>query len=112
MRAIKFAIIIVVGLALMMMFAANWTPVDLNLVPAALGVTGFTLPNVPLALVIVIAVLLGFILAMAFEMLKSGAMRERMNEKAREIAQLRKENARLAAKHDDEDDDLQQLLAS
>jgi len=112
MRAIKLAIMIVIGLVLMMVFAANWTPVDLNLLPLGLGISGFTYPAVPLTLIIVAAVLLGFILAMLFEMIKSGQARERMNEKAREIARLRKENARLAAKHTDEDDDLQQLLAS
>lgn len=111
MRAIKLALIIIIGLALMLIIAANWTPVDLNLIPAAIGISGFSYPAVPLALIIVAAVLLGYVLAYCVEFLKGGETRRRLNHKAQEIARLRQENARLAEKVREEDDDLE-LLAS
>ena len=110
MRAIKLAIIVVLGIALMMIIAANWTPVSLHLLPEALGVERFTYPNVPLALIIVAAVLVGFILAQLLEMLKGSADRRRLNQKAQEISRLRKENARLSSLVQDEDQDLQALV--
>ena len=111
MRAIKLGLIIIIGLVLMMIIAANWTPVDLNLVPAAIGVPGFSYPDLPLALIIVAAVLIGYVLAYCVEFLKGGETRRRLSQKAQEIARLRQENARLVAKAQEEDDDLE-LLAS
>ncbi|MEM7057870.1 MAG: LapA family protein [Pseudomonadota bacterium] len=112
MRAIKLGLVIVIGLAAMMIIAANWTPVDLNLLPTAMGLAGLSYPQVPLALIIVAAVLAGFVLAQLLELLKGGSMRRRLDQKTREISRLRQENARLTEKTGDEDEDLQQLLAS
>ena len=98
MRTIKLVLLIVICVAMMLIMAANWTDVDLHLLPAALGTERFTYPAVPLALIIVIALLIGFVLAQLLEALRGSGQRRRLEEKRREIGRLRQENAKLTAK--------------
>lgn len=106
MRTIKLIFLIIIGVALMLIVAANMTRVDLHLVPQALNVQLFSLTNVPLAVVIVLAALFGFVIAMLFEMIRNFGKNRRLEEKRREISRLKEENAKLIARLGVNADDL------
>ena len=96
MRTIKLVILTIVGIALMLVLAANMGPVDLHLLPGALGVNASSLTGVPLSMVIVVAVVTGFLIGLLIEYLREGKHRANLARKRREISELREENARLA----------------
>ncbi|MEM1162232.1 MAG: LapA family protein [Pseudomonadota bacterium] len=111
MRTIKLILVIVIALALMLVMAANWAPVDLYLVPKSVGADALSLKDVPLALVIVLAASIGLILGFLIEFLRESKFRSMLNEKRAEIGRLKSENARLA-KHAGVDPDELSLMAS
>ena len=106
MRTIKLAILIVIGLALMLVLSANMGPVDLHLLPSALGINLFSLSNVPLSFVIVGSVLLGFLIGLLMEYLRESKHRSNLAKKRREVGSLREENARLTARIEEKGDDI------
>ena len=106
MRTLKLVIALVIGLALMLVVAANMEPVDLRLFPQALGLDFGTLDGVPLALVIVAVFLLGFLVGELVEFTRERKHRTQLAEKRRELALVRDENQRLAQKAGVKDDEL------
>jgi len=111
MRTIKLVILSVIALGLMLLIAANMAPVDLHLLPAALGINLFSMTGVPLSLVIVAAIALGFIIGLLIEYLREGKHRTNLARKRREIAELREENARLAALLEEKGDEIAVIAA-
>lgn len=111
MRTIKLIILVVIGLSLMMILAANMAPVDLHLLPKALNIDLFSLIGVPLSMVIVAAVLVGFLVGLLMEFLREGKHRGNLARKRRELAELREENARLAALLEEQGDELAVIAA-
>lgn len=111
MRTIKLILLVIVLLALMLVISANMAPVDLRMLPPALGVDLFSVQAVPLSFVIVAAVTLGFLIGLLIEFLREGKHRANLARKRREISTLREENARLASKVGEKDGDLA-ILAS
>jgi uncharacterized integral membrane protein len=109
MRTIKTALVVVIGLALMLIMAANMEPVDLHLAPKAVGLDGLNIKAVPLALVIVISVLVGIILGLLLEFLREARHRNLLAEKRAEIARLKAENARLSKQAGVDTDELSLL---
>ncbi len=95
MRTIKTALAVVIGLALMLIMAANMAKVELHLLPSALANEGWTLTS-PLSVVIVAAVGAGFVLGLLIEFMREAKHRTRLAEKRAEIARLKAENARLS----------------
>lgn len=96
MGTIRYALAIVCGLALMLVLAANMAPVDLNILPSALGIPFFSLKGIPLAMVIVMALLVGTLFGLLIEFFREGKHRSKLAEKRRELVRLREENERLA----------------
>lgn len=96
MRTLRFALLIILGLAMMLIIAANMAPVDLHLAPKAMGLDGLSLMGVPLALVIVLAAVGGFLVGLLIEYIREAKHRSLLEEKRREINRLRDENAKLA----------------
>lgn len=111
MRTIKLVIIAVILLMLMLIIAANMGPVDLHLLPGAVGLDRFSLPGIPLSMVIVAAALTGFLVGLLMEYIREGKHRATLARKRSELAELREENARLAARLEEKGDQVA-LLAS
>ncbi|MEM7189445.1 MAG: hypothetical protein AAF439_07525 [Pseudomonadota bacterium] len=109
MRTIRLLLVIIIGLALIMIAAANMMPVDLHLVHQALGIQGFSLKGVPLAIVIILAVMVGLALGLLLEFLRETKFRVMLNEKRAEIGRLREENAKLAKQAGVDPDELSLL---
>ena len=106
MRTLKLVIAVLVGLALMVVVAANMQPVELRLVPEALGLDLGSLDDVPLALVIVATFLLGFLVGELVEYARERKHRALLAEKRRELALVRDENRRLAQQAGVQNDEL------
>ncbi len=106
MRTLKLVIAVVVGLALMVIVAANMERVDLRLLPEALGLELGVLTGVPVALIIVAAFLLGFLVGELVEFTRERKYRSQLGQKRRELALVREENDRLAKKVGESDDEL------
>jgi lipopolysaccharide assembly protein A len=106
MSTLKLVLAIVLGLALMIVVAANMAPVDLHLVPKVLGIADTSVRGVPLAIVIVGTFLLGFLVGELVEFTRERKYRAQLGQKRRELAAVREENERLARQVGVKDDDL------
>ena len=111
MRTIKLIILSLIGLGLMLVLSANMAPVDLHLLPAALKINLFSLTGIPLSLVIVAAVLVGFVIGLLMEFLRESKHRGNLARKRRELAELREENARLSALLEEKGEELAVIAA-
>ncbi len=111
MRTIKLIILAIIGLGLMLVLAANMAPVNLHLLPAALNINLFSLTGVPLSMVIVAAVLVGFLIGLLMEFLRESKHRGNLARKRRELAELREENARLVARLEESGNELAVIAA-
>lgn len=106
MRTLRLVILVVLLLALMIIMAANWTPVDLHLAPSKVLPGLPVLTGVPLAMVIVAALLAGFIIGLLIEFIREAKDRRKLTEKRREVGSLRDENARLARRLEERGDEI------
>lgn len=106
MRAIRFALALVVGLCLMLVISANMAPVDLYLVPKALGVEAMGFKDVRLAVVILGSVMVGIVLGLMIEFFREAKHRAHLAESRQEVMRLRAENTRLARELGVEADEL------
>lgn len=106
MRTIKLVIAVILGLVLMIVVAANMNPVDLHLLPEAVGIAGDSITGVPLALVILATFLLGFLVGELVEFTRERKYRAQLGAKRRELAAVRAENERLAREVGASKDDL------
>ena len=111
MRTIKLIVLSVIALALMLVLAANMAPVDLHLLPSALKIDLFSLTGVPLSIVIVAAVLVGFLIGLLMEFLRESKHRGNLARKRRELSELREENARLTALLEEKGEELAVIAA-
>ena len=112
LRVIKFTILLLICLSLTVIGVANMGAVSLRLLPEGMGVGGVpTLPDMPLTVVILLAMLLGFVIGEIFEWLRESKHRTEVARRGREINQLKAENARLKAKVSDPKEDLPRIAA-
>ena len=111
MRTIRLAVLGLLAAILISLGVANMVPVDLYLLPAALFGDGFSIKGLPLAVVIMAAVLMGILVGLVIEFLREHRQRKVAEEKRREIVQLRQEIARMRAKLGDRDDELPRIPA-
>lgn len=109
MRTLKLVLLIVIVLALMLIMTANMAPVDLHLTPKALGLDIFSIPGVPLALVIVGSVIAGVLIGILLEFLREGKYRTRLNSIRGEMSELREQNDQLVSKLGSAADDMTML---
>ena len=111
MRTVRLIVLGLLAAVLISLGVANMVPVDLYLLPAALAGGGFSIKELPLAVVIMAAVLLGILIGLIIEYLREHRQRKLANERRREIVRLRQDIARLRAKLDDPDDDFPRIPA-
>lgn len=107
MRTIRLAVICLILLILMILMAANMTPVDLFLAPPALIPGLPTLPNVPVALIIISSLITGLLLGFLMEFAREHKHRAKLAEKRAELNRLREENTRLTRRMEREGLDLE-----
>ncbi|MCL5776605.1 lipopolysaccharide assembly protein LapA domain-containing protein [Limibaculum sp. FT325] len=104
LRLIKWAILAVLCAALVVLGVANMAPVDLYLVPPGIVRTDLMLSGIPLAVVILAAILLGVVIGELFEWLREHKHRRRASERSREVERLKAEIATLKRRLGDKDD--------
>lgn len=98
MRTIRAVIAILILVAVMILMAANMTPVELHILPERFAPGLPTLQSVPVALIIVVALLAGIVIGFLMEFAREAKHRRRLNLKRREVSELRETNAQLAGK--------------
>jgi len=106
MQTIKLIVLGMLAAILIALGVANMAAVDLYLLPAKLFGDTFSIKEIPLAAVILAAVLLGILVGLVIEYLREHKQRRVANEKRREIVQLRQEVTRLRAKMGDQGNNL------
>jgi len=109
MRTLKLLLLAILGLGLVVIGVANMAPVDVYLLPAAIDGGANVLRDVPLAAVILVAVVVGVFVGQIMEYMREAKYRRRASERRREVGELRREVGRLAARVGDRDDDLPEL---
>ncbi len=111
MRRIRFVVQALLAAALVLVGIANMTPVELRLLPPLIAGNRYVISGVPLAIVILAAVLAGIILGQVIEYFREWRQRRQVEEKRREIAELRREVERLRSELGDRLDDLPRIPA-
>lgn len=106
MRTLKLIVAVLLAIALMVIAAANMQPVDLRLLPHQLGLDAASAHDVPLALVIIAALAVGFLVGELVEFTRERKHRAQLAEKRREIGRLREENDRLNRRLGTKNDEL------
>ncbi|MEM6676904.1 MAG: LapA family protein [Pseudomonadota bacterium] len=111
-RIVKFTILFLICIALVVLGVANMEYVSLSLLPEGLRVPGVPpLPDMPLTIIILAAMLLGFVIGEIFEWIRESKHRREVSDRGREIQALKAENARLRAKLADPKEDLPRIAA-
>ncbi|MDH3667369.1 MAG: lipopolysaccharide assembly protein LapA domain-containing protein [Paracoccaceae bacterium] len=111
MQTIKMAILGVIAAALILVGVANMASVDLYLVPVPLFGDVYSIKGIPLAVVILAAVLVGIVVGLVIEWLREYKHRRTADQKRREIVALRQEISRLRSKLGTDADDLPNIPA-
>ena len=106
MRTIRMVIAVLILIAVMVLMAANMTPVDLHLLPAKFAPGMPVLANVPVAIVIVASLVTGIVVGLLMEYAREAKHRRRLDSKRREVSELRDQNAQLAKKLDHQGDEI------
>ncbi|MDT8342992.1 MAG: LapA family protein [Thermohalobaculum sp.] len=104
LRLIKWAILATLCAALVVLGVANMAPVDLRLLPPGVVSADLALVGVPLAAVILAAMLLGVVIGELFEWLREHKHRRTASERNREVERLRAEIVALKRRLGDKDD--------
>ena len=112
MRTVKLIVLGLLAVILIALGVANMVAVDLYLLPATLFGDGFSIKGLPLAVVILAAVLMGILAGLVIEFLREHRQRSVAAEKRREIVRLRQEVTRLRAKLGDREDELPRIPAA
>ncbi len=112
MRTVKLIVLGLLAVILITLGVANMAAVDLYLLPAALFGDGFSIKGLPLAVVILAAVLMGILAGLVIEFMREHKQRSVAAEKRREIVRLRQEVTRLRTKLGDREDELPRIPAA
>ncbi len=112
MRTVKLIVLGLLAAILIALGVANMAAVDLYLLPAALFGDSFSVKGLPLAVVILAAVLMGILAGLVIEFLREHKQRRVAEEKRREIVRLRQEVTRLRAGLGDRGNDLPRIPAA
>jgi uncharacterized integral membrane protein len=111
MRTLKMLILILMALVLIVLGVANLDPVDVHLLPAEIGGPQSVIPQIPLAAVILIAVVFGVLVGYLLEWLREAKHRRLADEKKREVSRLRKEISLLNARLGESESDIPEFEA-
>jgi len=112
MQTVKLIVLGLLAVILITLGVANMAAVDLYLLPASLFGDVFSIKGIPLAVVILAAVLAGFLAGLVIEFMREHKQRRVADEKRREIVKLRQEVSRLRAKLGDDEDELPRIPAA
>ncbi len=112
MRTVKLIVLGLLAVLLIALCVGNMAAVDLYMLTAALFGDGFSVKGLPLAVVILAAVLMGILAGLVIEFLREHKQRRVAEEKRREIVRLRQEVTRLRAKLGDREDELPRIPAA
>jgi len=112
MRTVKLIVLGLLAASLIALGVANMAAVDLYLLPETLFGDAFSIKGLPLAVVILAAVLMGILAGLVIEFLREHKQRRVAEEKRREIVKLRQEVTRLRTKLGDREDDLPRIPAA
>ncbi len=112
MRTIKTVVLGLLAAILIILGVANMAPVELHLLPPALFGERWGISGVPLAVVILAAVLVGIVIGQLIEFIRERKHRRVAEEKRREIVALRQEVGRLRAQLGDRADELPRIPAA
>ncbi|MEL6198541.1 MAG: LapA family protein [Pseudomonadota bacterium] len=110
-RLVRYAVLLLICVVLVVVGVANMQGVTLHLLPEGILASPPSLPGVPLSLVILAAMLLGFIVGEIFEWVRETKFRREVKTRGKEIQHLRAENARLKTKVADPKEDLPRIAA-
>lgn len=109
MRTIKMIVLGLLAAALIILGVANMAPVNLHLLPPALFGDAWGVSGIPLAVVILAAVLAGIVIGQILEFFRERKYRRVAEEKRREIVELRREIARLKSELGSRADELPRI---
>lgn len=112
MRTVKLIVLGLLAVILIVLGVANMAPVDLYLLPATFFGDSFGVKGLPLAVVILAAVLMGILAGLVIEFLREHKHRRVAEEKRREIVRLREEVTRLRVRLGEREDDLPRIPAA
>ncbi len=112
MRTVKLIVLGLLAVILITLGVANMAAVELYLLPAALFGDSFSIKGLPLAVVILAAVLMGILAGLVIEFMREHKQRNVAAEKRREIVRLRQEVTRLRTKLGDREDELPRIPAA
>ena len=112
MRTVKLIVLGLLAVILITLGVANMAAVELYLLPAALFGDSFSIKGLPLAVVILAAVLMGILAGLVIEFMREHKQRRVAEEKRREIVRLRQEVTRLRTKLGDREDELPRIPAA
>jgi lipopolysaccharide assembly protein A len=112
MRTIKLIVLGLLAAVLIALGVANMAVVDLYLLPAKLFGESYSIKGIPLAAVIMAAVLMGILAGLLIEYLREHKHRQGAGQNRREIARLRNQIIQLKSKLDDDEDDLPRIPLS
>ena len=103
LKAIKMVVLVLLALVLVVVGVANMTPVDLHLLPPAIGAGRYTLHQIPLIAVILVSILIGFLIGELVEWAREHKHRRTARQKRREAEALARENESLKRRLQDDD---------
>ena len=103
LRAFKMIVLGLLAVVLVVLGVANMTPVDLHLLPPAIGGFEYTLHQIPLAAVILLSILLGIVIGELIEWVREHRYRRDARRRRREAEELARENEALKARLQDDD---------
>ncbi|MEM9780908.1 MAG: LapA family protein [Pseudomonadota bacterium] len=110
-RLVRLAVVLAIAVSLVVLGVANMEPVTLRLLPESVTGNAPALPDMPLSVVILAAMVLGFVIGEVFEWVRESKHRVEAANRGREVAQLKAENARLKTKLSDPKEDLPRIAA-
>ena len=103
LKAIKMVVLVLLALVLVVVGVANMTPIDLHLLPPVIGEGRYTLHQIPLIAVILVAILLGILIGELIEWAREHKHRRTARQKRREAEALQRENEALKRRLEDDD---------
>ncbi|MGF1554403.1 MAG: LapA family protein [Paracoccaceae bacterium] len=110
-RLLRLLVIVALLLVIVVLGVANMQSVTLSVLPEGVVDASPSIEGIPLSVVILVSMLVGFTLGEVFEWNRERKHRREARNRGREIQQLRAENARLRTKLSDPSEDLPRIAA-
>lgn len=110
-RYLRWLVIALILVVIVVLGVANMQLVTLAALPEGVVEPTPAIDGVPLSVVILVSMFLGFLIGEVFEWVRERKHRREVSNRGREIQQLRAENARLRSKLSDPSEDLPRIAA-